>query len=353
MTRSLACFALFLCCLAVSAQAQDKQKAKITYTDPAQADADFAYQGEFAGGGWGLQVIAGGDGKFDGVLYYGGLPGNGWNQQTKFKLNGELQNQTAALSGDAYRVNVHPYYADAFNAAGQWIARLIKMQRTSATMGLRPPYGADVLFDGTNADKFQNGKLTEEGLLRMGTMTKDKVGDFRLHLEFRTPYMPYARGQARANSGVYIQQRYEVQILDSFGLEGIENECASLYRQQRPNMNMAFPPLTWQTYDIWFRQPRWSEDGKTRLEPGHITVLHNGVPVHWNYEIKNKTGGGKPEGHEEFPIALQDHGNPVVFRNVWIVHNQGTHPALLAPAPTYARSAPAGRRFFWRRHWRG
>jgi hypothetical protein len=353
MIRSLTLvLAPLLCCLASSLAAQDQDKVKLTYTDPAQADADFAYQGEFAGGDWGLQVIAGGDGQFQGTLYYGGLPGNGWNRHTRLKLSGELRDGIVTLNGTGYRVNVHPYYADAFNSAGQWIARLTKMQRTSATMGLRPPYGANVLFDGTNADKFENGKLSEDGLLRMGTMTKDKVGDFRLHLEFRTPYMPYARGQARSNSGVYIQQRYEVQILDSFGLEGIENECASLYKQQRPHMNMAFPPLAWQTYDIWFHQPRWSADGKTRLEPGRITVLHNGVPVHWNYEIKNKTGGGKPEGPELFPIALQDHGNPVVFRNVWIVHDQGTHPALLAPAPSCGRATTYGRRPHWRRRCR-
>jgi hypothetical protein len=312
--------------LALPPDALAQDKAKTTFTDPREADADFAYQGEFAGGGWGLQVVAGGDGKFTGMLYYGGLPGNGWNRNFRQPLQGELSDGSLQLSGETYRVAANPYVADLFDPQGRWIARLRNVVRTSRSLGMRAPYGADVLFDGTHpgnasAEKFVNGRVTEDGLLKMGTMTKEPVGDFQLHIEFLLPYMPHARGQARANSGVYIQQRYEVQILDSFGLEGGDNECASLYKQRAPELNMAFPPLAWQTYDIWFRQPRWSDDGE-KLEPARITVLHNGVAVHWNQELTNKTGGGKPEGPEEFPIALQDHGNPVLFRNIWIVRGE-------------------------------
>jgi hypothetical protein len=131
--------------------------------------------------------------------------------------------------------------------------------------------------------------------------------------------MPTARDQARGNSGVYIQRRYEVQILDSFGLDGAFNEAGALYRQTPPDFNMAFPPLTWQTYDIWFTPPYFAADGKTKLANARITVLHNGVAVHWNREITAKTGGGQQEGPTALPIQLQDHGNPVVFRNIWIV----------------------------------
>jgi hypothetical protein len=189
---------------------------------------------------------------------------------------------------------------------------------------LQPPPGAYVVFNGANTDEFAEGaKVSPEGLLLAGALTKATVGDFRLHLEFRTPYMPYARGQGRANSGVYIQQRYEVQILDSFGLEGIENECAALYKQTRPDLNMALPPLEWQTYDIYFTAPRFAGDGKTKLTNARITVIHNGVPVHLHREVTAKTGGGKQEGSQAFPINLQDHGNPVVYRNIWMVPNQG------------------------------
>jgi len=198
-------------------------------------------------------------------------------------------------------------------------------------MGLRPPANATLLFDGSSLGQFQPGaKTTPDGLLLAGVMTKDPVGAFRMHLEFRTPYMPTARDQQRGNSGVYIQRRYEVQILDSFGLDGAFNECGALYRQTPPDLNMAFPPLTWQTYDIWFTPPQFDADGKTKLANARITVLHNGVPVHWHREITAKTGGGQQEGPQPLPIQLQDHGNPVAFRNVWIVPGAGD--AYLQPA---------------------
>jgi hypothetical protein len=329
----------FACLIAVliSGAAAWSQDKNTTYTDPAQADADFAYQGEYAAPGWGLQVVAGGGGKFEAVLYPGGLPGSGWNKAEPARLKGELENDTVQLKSDNYSATVRASHAEIKDTQGRFIARLAKQSRVSRTMGQQPPAGATVLFDGSSADNFLNGKLTDDHLLRMGTMTKDKVGDFRLHIEFRLPYMPYARGQGRANSGVYIQQRYEVQILDSFGLEGKNNECGGLYTQRPPDVNMGLPPLTWQTYDIWFRQARWSEDGKTKTEPARITVLHNGVFVHWNYALTGKTGGGKPEGPEEFPIALQDHGNPVVFRNIWLVHDQGTYPTR--PTPVMAKTS--------------
>jgi hypothetical protein len=179
--------------------------------------------------------------------------------------------------------------------------------------------------------------VTPDGLLQAGVLTKQPVDAFRLHLEFRTPYMPYARGQARANSGVYIQQRYEVQILDSFGLEGVENECGGLYRQTRPELNMCLPPLAWQTYDIWFTPPRFDGEGK-KTANARITVLHNGFPIHQDREVTAKTGGGKQEGPEPFPINLQEHGNPVVFRNIWIVPGPGE---TLPAAPSNFLVAPS------------
>jgi hypothetical protein len=210
--------------------------------------------------------------------------------------------------------------AIALDPAGRQLGRLVKMERRSSTMGLAPPYGARVLFDGGSTDQFQPGaKVTPDGLLMAGVMTKEPVQGFHMHLEFRTPYMPTATGQARGNSGVYIQRRYEVQILDSFGLDGAFNEAGALYRQTPPDLNLAFPPLTWQTYDIWFYPPLFAADGKTKLANARITVLHNGVPVHWHREITAKTGGGQQEGPTALPIQLQDHGNPVVFRNIWIV----------------------------------
>ncbi|MGH7128550.1 MAG: 3-keto-disaccharide hydrolase, partial [Planctomycetaceae bacterium] len=142
-------------------------------------------------------------------------------------------------------------------------------------------------------------------------------------IEFRLPYMPYARGQGRANSGVYLQGRYEVQILDSFGLHGAENECGALYRLRPPDVNMCLPPLAWQTFDIEFHAARFDAAGR-KTENARITVLHNGVAIHDNVEILRKTGNGAEEGPDPLPIRLQDHGNPVVFRNIWILDRERT-----------------------------
>jgi hypothetical protein len=345
----LGCVLLLLTCLPATAWSQNKNLA---FTDASQADADFAWQGEYSTPGWGLQVVAGGGGKFDALLYGGGLPGAGWNRSVPLKLKGELSGDTVLLDGETYSATVRASEAEISDSSGRVVARLTRRVRVSPTLGLRPPAGATVLFDGSTAEHFVNAKMTEDHLLRVGTMTKDKVGDFRLHLEFRVPYMPSARGQSRANSGVYIQQRYEVQILDSFGLAGLKNECGAMYEQQPPAVNAALPPLTWQTYDIWFRQPRWSADGKDKTEPARITVYHNGVPIHWNYALTAKTGGGKPEGPEEFPLALQDHGNPVFFRNIWIVPGQGVYPTAPVAATTSCcprRVGPLRRAFRCRR----
>jgi hypothetical protein len=308
-------------------------------TDPAQAGPDYALQGEYLGSvyfpgrgieGCGLQVVALGGGKFDAVCYRGGLPGAGWDRVTKLQYSGQTENGKVTFALPSGGFMVDGLTALSFDSGGRTLGRLSKINRTSPTMGQPPPAGATVLFDGRSSELLPNAKLTDDGLLLAGVLTKMPVDAFRLHLEFRTPFMPSARGQARGNSGVYIQQRYEVQILDSFGLEGVENECGGLYRQQRPDVNMCLPPLAWQTYDIWFTPPRFAEDGATKTANARLTVLHNGVPIHWHREITAKTGGGRPEGPQPLPINLQDHGNPVAFRNIWIVLGQGDNELLAA-----------------------
>ncbi|WP_425618861.1 DUF1080 domain-containing protein [Anatilimnocola sp. NA78] len=342
-----------LCALVAVASAADspKDKAKKTFLDVTEAGLDYALQGELVGTirtpAWGyvnsgLQVISNGDGKFDAVLFRGGLPGAGWDRTNKLKLSGTSNEQKILwLENDDVKIAVTSGNATVFDAYGNNAGSFRKTVRISPTMGAAPPPGAVVLFNGQPTEELKGAKLTKDNLLLAGTLTKMPVGDFRMHIEFRSPFMPYAKGQARGNSGVYIQQRYEVQILDSFGLEGIENECGGLYRQQRPELNMCLPPLTWQTYDIYFSQPRWSpEDSKKKIQNAHITVLHNGVPIHWHRDIKAKTGGGKVEAPEHFPINLQDHGNPVTFRNIWIVPDQGD----TLPTATVYQSSCCGRR---------
>jgi hypothetical protein len=145
--------------------------------------------------------------------------------------------------------------------------------------------------------------------------------------------MPFAKGQGRGNSGVYLQSRYEIQILDSFGLEGRANECGGLYRYLPPEQNMAFPPLSWQTYDIRFRAPRFSASGD-KLQNARLSVLHNGVVVHNDVSVERKTGAGQAEGPEPLPIKLQDHGNPVQFRNIWLVEYPTDRTAATWPVAT-------------------
>jgi hypothetical protein len=154
-------------------------------------------------------------------------------------------------------------------------------------------------------------------LLAAGCKSKKKFGDYTLHCEFILPFKPLGRGQGRGNSGVYMQDRYEVQVLDSFGLAGENNECGGVYTKARPSVNMCFPPLVWQTYDIDFRAAKFDAQGK-KVKNANLTVRHNGVLIHDQLEIDGPTGGGQPETAEPGAIQLQGHGNPVFYRNVWI-----------------------------------
>jgi hypothetical protein len=188
-------------------------------------------------------------------------------------------------------------------------------------LGDKPPTGAIVLFDGSNTDEFVDGKMTDDGLLIAGATSKRTFQDCQLHVEFQLPFMPEARGQARANSGCYLQGRYEVQMLDSFGLEGLDNECGGIYRIKSPSVNMCYPPLTWQTYDIDFTAAKY--EGDKKVKNASITVRHNGIEIHKDVELPNATTAAPvPEGPEPGPIYLQDHGNPVRYRNIWIVEKK-------------------------------
>ena len=306
------------------------QDLKKGVTDLAQVDADFHLQGEYTGcvlfsDGYqrtvGLQVVALGDGNFEALWYQGGLPGNGYDGSSRRKLSGKRTNAETELTGDGLTVELQSNSAAVVkNSVGGVLGSLQPQHRYSLTEGAAAPANALVLFDGKNIDHLKNAKITPDGLLEIGAETKEPVQNFTLHAEFRTPYMPYAKGQARGNSGFYLQKRYEVQVLDSFGLELQFNDCASLYRFKAPDLNMSFPPLSWQTYDIDFTAPRFNAAGE-RIAKGRITVRHNGVVVHNNLELENKTGGGSPEGPNPLPILLQNHGNPVHFRNIWLINH--------------------------------
>lgn len=326
-TRSYWPVALAICFFGWCSLARAADDAKLAITDLSQVDADFPLQGEYFGAVshsqfdapyLGLQVIAQGKANFEAVLLRGGLPGGGWDRKTTTRLGGSRHESGLQLDGSPYRILVTPTEAVVQTELGDELARLRKMKRVSLTQHAAPPSGAIVLFDGQSTEELEGAKITDDGYLGVGGLTKRKVQDFQMHLEFRTPYMPNARGQARGNSGIYIQQRYEVQVLDSFGLEGVENECGGLYRQQRPAVNMCLPPLSWQTYDIYFTAARFDSQGNKSAN-ARITVLHNGEPIHENHSIVAKTGAGQPESAEPRPILFQNHNDPVRFRNVWLV----------------------------------
>jgi hypothetical protein len=292
-------------------------------SDPAQVDEAYQYLGEYVGD-WqgaavGVQVSTRkGDVPFYAKLYPGGLPGAGWDGGEPRVFTGSLAGSQLRLTEKATsaQLDVHPPKLTL--ADGDSRAELRQVSRSSVTLGMAPPPGAIVLFDGHDVSKFKSAKVTADGLLAAGAETVDPVGSCRIHLEFRTPYMPFSDDQKRGNSGVYIQRRYEVQILESFGQDAVFNGCAALYRQRKPNLNMALPPLVWQTYDIFFTAARFDDAGN-RVSPAQISVIHNGVPVHYRTAIENKTGAGKPEGAEPLPLLLQDHSDPIVYRNVWLL----------------------------------
>jgi hypothetical protein len=191
------------------------------------------------------------------------------------------------------------------------------------------PRGAVVLFDGKSLDGWlsRNGgkakwKLLPDGVAQSGGgdiySEKKFDGKFKVHVEFRVPYYPGKGGQSRGNSGVYLQGRYEVQILDSYGLDSKDNDCGGIYQVAKPLVNACKAPTVWQSYDIDFTAPVF-RDGK-KAKPARISVLHNGVPIHKDVEIPidNTVSGLGGDPSKPGPVHLQDHGNPVQYRNIWI-----------------------------------
>ncbi|MFI4874974.1 MAG: DUF1080 domain-containing protein [Blastopirellula sp. JB062] len=309
--------------------------AEATFTDPKAAGEDYEVQGEYVGYlgpdkvKVGAQVIAQGKGKFHAVGLPGGLPGDGLKlDEKKLHVDGQREGDLVVFrhqpeEGGEVRGEIKDNMLVVYGADNQRVMELSKVFRESETMGAKPPAGAVVLFDGSNLDAWMNAKMTEDGLLQQGATSKQLFGDHSIHIEFLLPFMPEASGQARANSGLYLQGRYEVQMLDSFGLTGENNECGGLYTLKKPDLNMCYPPLRWQTYDIDFTAAKYDAEGKVKSAP-RITVKQNGVIIHKDVELpadKNTRAAPVEAGPEPGPVYLQDHGNPVRYRNIWVKAN--------------------------------
>jgi hypothetical protein len=199
--------------------------------------------------------------------------------------------------------------------------------------GSRPPSDAIVLFDGRDLSEWASAdggpakwKVDDKAVTvvkNTGNIhTKRGFGDCQLHIEWRTPSKVEGEGQERGNSGVYLMSRYEIQVLDSYNNRTYSNgQAASVYKQYIPLVNSSRKPGEWQSYDIFFRAPRFAADG-TVMTRAYVTVLHNGVLVQDHVELKGGTTNvGMPayqKHNPKEPLMLQDHGNPVSYRNIWI-----------------------------------
>jgi hypothetical protein len=194
-----------------------------------------------------------------------------------------------------------------------------------------PPADAIVLFDGKDLSQWQSGSgapakwTVQDGAAVVsgmgGISTKQEFGDCQLHIEWATPAVVKGSGQGRGNSGVFLQSRYEIQVLDSYNNKTyFDGQAGAVYKQHAPLVNVCRKPGEWQSYDIIYHAPRFDENGNV-LKPGRFTVLQNGVLVQDNVEVKGPTSGPAPKYKPhplKQPLALQNHGNPVRYRNIWI-----------------------------------
>lgn len=248
----------------------------------------------------------------------------------------QVKTMMAAIAvGTAATAVMAGLYGDTPDAKHAWSVHDMNRPRPPViqTEPGKAPSDAVILFDGTNLDAWRSKeddpckwKIVEGGIMEVVPKTgeihtKESFGDCQLHLEFATPAKVEGSSQGRGNSGVFLMGMHEVQVLDCFENDTYpDGQCSSVYGENPPLVNACRKPGEWQTYDIIFHQPIW--DGETVKHPGTVTVLHNGVLTqdHWEFEGLSTHCQRKPlkSYAGKLPLRLQDHGNPMRFRNIWI-----------------------------------
>jgi hypothetical protein len=273
-------------------------------------------------------VVAEGDGKYRIVV--SAKSDDPTLEGAFIELYGEKSGEVVTIGGRAGgydwkgeikdgKLNVQGHYGVHFE--------LKKIESKSPRAGAKPPANAVILLPyeaGKKPDmsgwRNQQWEALDDGSMQIvpGKGANKTVREFsdvkQLHVEFKLPLEPKGRGQGRANSGVYLLDAYEVQVLDSFGIVHTSGDCGGIYNVARAKVNACLPPETWQTFDISFRAARM--DGRSVIEQPRITVVHNGVKIHDNLEIRRN------RHRTEGPIQLQDHQHKIQFRNIWLVEGQ-------------------------------
>jgi len=234
---------------------------------------------------------------------------------------------TAALT--LLAVLALPAFAGEWKSGIQWERpEVVDPGETDDITGMKAPEGAIVLFDGKDLSAFEGGDawpIGEDGaatVQKRGISTKQAFGSCHLHIEFASPEEVKGSGQGRGNSGVYLMGKYEVQVLDSYGNETYyDGQCGAIYKQSPPKVNACRPPGKWQSYDIKFTAPKFDDEGNVTRK-ARLTVLHNGILIQDDFELIGDTAWHRPPEYkkhpEKLPFSLQNHGNPVRFRNIWI-----------------------------------
>ncbi|MFH0943730.1 MAG: DUF1080 domain-containing protein [Planctomycetota bacterium] len=304
--------------------------APVTFiTDPQAVDGGLPFIAEYLGETtsstgemfpYGVQVVQTGKQNYRMRGFVGGLPGAGWDDRLSLR-NGAAHWE----EGQPFLFMTMPgkvmfvLTEDGMSASvkDELVAWAKQHVRKSPTAGKEPPPGAQVLFGGGGLEALSGGEIVAGGFLRGPFKSLQAFGDQKVHLEFRLPLAPDTGPKQRGMNHVLVQGRYGLSIKDSMAVTNSKHVCGALVDSEEPRINMSFPPLAWQTYDIDFRAARFDAAGQ-KTEPARMAVWQNGVLIHDDLELENASEEGQPEGPEPGPLVVTSDGCPVFYRNLWV-----------------------------------